>query len=186
MGFYIKKYTILLLIVIIIFLNTVKADSDCKIITNLDNYPYMHPSLVQNNSFVYNNFEFYLYTNEDNTTYSIFINNSLISNGIIENNFTKLIKWRSNTEYISILSIKINDDYYNYSNVRVFTRSITNESLDYEEDKDKISFTKMEFENYITVLKIKLFSGDNLGWIIGFILGFIIVRENQKNTIIEV
>ena len=53
-------------------------------------------------------------------------------------------------------------------------------------DKDEISFSKVEFNNYIIQLKIRLFSADNLGWIIGFIGGYIITRETKKYIIVEV
>lgn len=174
-----------MLVTIILFCNPVKSQTDCKIITSLDDYNYMNPALIKNNSYVYNNFNFYLYTNEDNTTYSILANNTLIASGNIENNFGKLITWKANTEKIYLLSIKINNNYYNYTNIRVFSRSIMNETLN-TPDKDEISFSKVEFNNYIIQLKIRLFSADNLGWIIGFIGGYIITRETKKYIIVEV
>ncbi len=61
----------ILLFSIILYSNNVESKSDCVIITSLDNSKFINPALRQNNSFVYNNFEFRLYSDIDNVTYEI-------------------------------------------------------------------------------------------------------------------
>ena len=179
------RYFILIILFLLslnlLSINTV-SQTDSVIITKLDGFQFITPALTENNTYVYNNFEFRLYSKVENVTYEIEIDNIMIANGTIRN-FRKIIYWKSNKEYITKINIRVDEDYYNYSNIRIFYTGFTNGTII---EEDKVIFTKEEFENYISELKLRLFSSDGLGWFVGIILAHIYVREIKKSVIVEV
>jgi len=180
-----RNYFLFLIIISILILSTtnVKSQTDCVIITELDGYKFIKPALTENNSFVYSNFEFRLYSKKYNVTYEIEIDNILIANGTIKE-LPKIITWKTEKDIIYNINIRIHEDHYNYSNIIVFNTPFGNGTGIIEEDK--VTFTKEEFKNYVNELKLKLFSSDGLGWFVGIILAHIYVREIKKSVIVEV
>lgn len=184
-----KKIYILLSVLMLLILlskNTLaesEEKTDLKIITSLDHGGYITPALVQNMTFVYNNFEFHLYTNQNNTRYDIVVDNITIANKTI-NNFHSVFYWKATTEYIGKLEVNIGNDYYIYSNIFIFTSSITNDSILKEEEY--IKFTEVELEEYVNKIKLKLFSADTMGWFVGLFLAQVYVRQYKSNKIEEI
>jgi hypothetical protein len=174
-------YFIILLLFSILLVNiNVESKTDSIIITNLNSSRFITPSLRYNNTYVYDNFEFRLYSDKNNNTYSIEVDNILIANGTIKN-FNKIIYWKCQNSYINKISINIGIDYYNYSSIYVFTTSFANATPTQD---NRIIMTQEEFDSYINDLKLKLFSADSIGWFIGLILAQIYVRQ-YKNTRVE-
>ncbi len=174
---------ILLLLTVILFCYPAEAKTDSKIITHLDSFTFLNPSLSTNNSYVYNNFEFYLYSDLNNTYYEIELNNILISNGTITS-FVKRIDYKCEFSNITRLVIMIGNDYYNYSSIYVFNYDMTERNETH--DSDDIVFSKVEFENYVNRLKLKLFSADSVGWFSGMVISYVYIKEKKKEMIIEV
>lgn len=180
------KYVYFIFLFLILFsFSSINAQSknDCVIITNLDQYQFMSPALTENNSFVYNNFEFRLYSNINNESYSIEIDNILIANGTIRE-FIKIINWKCDKNQINYISVNIGLNYYNYSSIWVFSSSLTNGTVIKEDNL--IDMTKQEFENYINELRLRLFTSDSVGWFLGLILAQVYVRQYKSTRIEEI
>jgi hypothetical protein len=189
LGYSGNKKAYLISVLICIFLlsivtTSVKAESKTGlvIITSLDDFKYMTPALTENNSYVYNNFEFRLYTSENNTYYSIEVDQIMISNGTI-NHFNKTIYWKCKQSFISSLKVNIGNDVYEYSAIRVFTTDIVNDTI--VNPPDQIVFTESELKDYLKRMANRIFSGDSLGWFFGFVLSMYGSREYLNRKMIE-
>lgn len=180
-----KIYTILFFILLIASTpSKTEAKTGLHINTELDFQSFMNPSLNANNTFVYNNFIFYLYSNESNTFYSIQLNNETIHSGFI-NDFNLTIYWKCEESYIINLIVMIGEDQYHYSNIYVFNMDMTN-ITDEDEPKNLLEFTKEQYRNLKREIEIRIFSGDMLGVMFALILSNYTVREIKKNSIKEI
>lgn len=160
-----------------------QSKTDSVIITNLDDNQFISPALTRNNSFVYDNFEFRLYSETKNVSYSIEIDYILIANGTIRD-FPKIINWECEKDQINNIVIRIGSDYYNYSSIYVFTSSFSNGTP--WDDEKKITMTEQAFNSYIYELKIKLFTADTVGWFMGLVLAQVYVRQYKSTKIEEI
>lgn len=127
--------------------------TDVQIITHLEGGGFLTPALSENNTFVYDRFQFHLYSNTNNTTYSIIVDNITIASKTIIH-FKDIFYWHCSKSFIGLLEVYIAGNYYNYSNIFVFTSSITNRSVLKERD-DLITFTPEEFKQYIQQIELK-------------------------------
>ncbi len=157
--------------------------TDLKILTDLDTPSYMNLALNSNSSFVYNNFEFNLYSNINDTEYEIKVDNKSIRSGIIET-FKYQYNWRTNKTYIFNIEIEIGNNTWTYNNIFVFKKSIRNVTP--ETIEPDYTFSELELENYINRIKTKLFLADNLGWAIGGIISYLLIRKYKSSTILEI
>lgn len=154
--------------------------TDLKIITNLDSGGFLSPAIIKNDSFAYNNFEFNLYSNIDNSSYSIIIDNITIADSIIEE-FKDIYNWKTSKSYISRIEVYILDDYYIYSNIYVFSSSVYNNTRPTTENL--ISFTPQELKLYIQEFQLLAFRDTFLGLLAIFITGYIVITKYKKETI---
>lgn len=157
--------------------------TDVKIITHLSSDGFITPALSQNGTFIYNNVEFSLYSKINNTNFKISIDNITIINSTISD-FKYIFEYKITQSYIDLLEVWIGEDYYSYSNIFVFSYSISNRSI--VEREDDITFTELEFQEYINQLKTKFFLSNFVAWLSASIMMFYIVREYKQNKIIEV
>lgn len=154
--------------------------TDLKIITSLDSGGFLTPAITKNDSFGYNNFEFNLYSNVDNSSYSIIIDNITITNSIIEE-FKEIFKWKTSKSYIRRIEVYILDDYYIYSNIFVFSSSVYNNTAPTKDNL--ISFTPHELKLYIQELQLLAFRDTFLGLMCIFVTGYIVISKYKKETI---
>ncbi|TET57427.1 MAG: hypothetical protein E3J52_10380 [Promethearchaeota archaeon] len=153
---------------------------DLKIITSLDSGGFLAPAIIKNDSFAYNNFEFNLYSNKENSSYSIIIDNITITNSIIEE-FKEIYKWKTSKSYISSIEVYILDHYYIYSNIFVFSSSVYNNTRPTSDNL--ISFTPRELKLYIQELQLLAFRDTFLGLLAIFITGYLVITKYKKETI---
>ena len=180
-----KIYTILYIIILIATIPyKTEAKTGLHINTELDFQSFMNPTLNTNNTFVYNNFIFYLYSNESNTFYSIQVNNVTIYSGFIEE-FNLTIYWKCKESYLYNLIVEIGEDQYHYSNIYIFNMDMTNMTQE-EEQKNLLEFTKEQYRNIVREIQLRIFSGDMLGVLFALILSNYTVREVKKNMIKEI
>lgn len=144
----------------------------------------MKPAITSNNTFGYNNFEFRIYTTENNTPYTIIVDNITIGNGTIEY-FKKYVYWSSEQSYIGNLTVIIGNEKYIYYNIFVFSSSIYNDTKE-EEIKYGVKFTDDEFTLYMNQVRLKLFMADIVGLVVAMIMSTNIIREIKKSIIKEV
>jgi len=161
-----------------------KAETDCTILTGLDDYVSFSPAIRTNNTFGYNNLEFRLYSTENNTPYKIIVDNITIGNGSIDY-FKKYVYWDCEQEYIENLTVIVGEDYYSYYNIFIFRSSFYNQSDD-DGIEYNIKFTKEEFEAYLSTLRLKLFFTDISGLILGILVSTYFIREHKKTVIREI
>ena len=155
--------------------------TDLKIITSLSDGGFMTPALSKNSTYVYCNFEFHLYSNTENTSYRILIDNNTIQiSTIIE--FKDIFYYNFSKKYIDILEVHIGSHYYSYSNIFVYYSSVVNKSV-IREDENIVTFTKEEFENYIRELEIKMFTSNIFAWVLAGFISFYYVKKYKENKI---
>jgi len=156
--------------------------TDVKIITRLKGSSgFLTPALSENNTFVYDSFEFNLYSSSNNTKYRIMVDNITIANSIILT-FKEVFYWNTTKSYIELLEVYIGDDYYSLSNIFVFTYSITNRSV-LRDDRDLITFTKEELKQFVMELELQSAGKILVGT---FVCGFIchhLVKKRKEETI---
>lgn len=171
-----------ILIILALPVNTqgLEAKADLKIITKLDNGGYLTPALSENQTFVYSNFEFYLYSNINNTGYTIIVDNVTIANRTIDH-FMDLFTWRTSKTYIDRLEVYIGAFHYEYNNIFVFNYDVTNES--YIKDPDLITFTEKELDYYIQQIRLRTSFDTFMGLLGCGIFGYIVVRHYKKDHI---
>jgi len=133
---------------------------------------------VRNNSLVYNRFEFNLYSNTNNTTYEIRLENSTIKIGVIEN-FKDVFNYNMTSDYIGLLEVNIGNQTYSYSNIHVVTYSIYNRSR-FEDDEEKFKYTEKDFEDMIREIELKSFVSNLLGIFLAGGIVYYYVTEYKK------
>ena len=154
--------------------------TDVKIITRLGSgVGFFTPALVKNNSLVYNSFEFNLYTNTDNTTYEIRLDNSTIRIDVIEE-FKEVFYYNMTSDYIDLLEIIIGNQTYSYSNIRVMVRSIMDDNYTGRDEESMLEFTEEEFEDIIDEIKIMAFISNLLGAFLAGGVVYYYVTEHKK------
>jgi len=179
------KVLIIVLLILVVFCCSANAEAedslktDVKIITSLGSGGFFTPALVKNNSLVYNRFEFNLYTNTNNTTYEIKLENSTIKLGKIVN-FKYVFYYNMTLDYINLLEVNIGNHTYSYSNIQVVAYSIMNRSRFEEDEEEKLSFTKEEFERIISEIEIKAFVSNLLGIFLAGGVVYYYVTEYKK------
>lgn len=171
-------------ITIILLSGSAKADTDCTIITKLELHQFMSPAITTNNTYGYNLFEYRLYSDEDNTTYRIIIDDITVGNGTIKH-FKLYVNWICEQEIIYNLTVEIGDDVYSYYNIYIFSSSLYNYTVQDEKEWD-IKFTDEEFELYLSRLRLKLFLTDIIGLIAGILVSTYSIREFKKTVIVEI
>lgn len=157
-----------------------EPEADLKIITRLDSGGFLTPALSENQTFVYSNFEFYLYSNTNNTGYTIIVDNVTIANKTIDH-FQDIFYWSTSKTYIDRLEVFIGSFYYEYSNIFVFSYSVTNRSL--IKDEELISFTPKELEYYVQQIKLRTGFDTFMGVIGCGIFAYVVVRHYKKDHI---
>lgn len=155
--------------------------TDVKIITHLKGGGFLTPALSENNTFVYEYFEFHLYSNTNNTTYSIIVDNITIASKTIIH-FKNIFYWHCSKSFIGLLEVYIADDYYNYSNIFVFKSSIVNTTV-LKEDKYTIKFTPEEFEQYIQQIELKAVGKATVGGFLAGSICYYFVKKHKEGTI---
>lgn len=172
----------LLALVVCCSVGTVEADNglktDLKIITKLSEGGLFTPALVRNNSLVYNQFEFNLYSNINNTIYEIKVENSTIKIGLIEN-FKDVFYYNMTLDYINLLEIYIGNHTYSYSDVHVVAYSVYNKSIA-EDEGEKLRYTKKDFEGMIAEIQMKSFISNLLGVFLAGGIVYYYVTEHKK------
>ena len=180
-----KNYLILagalILIVLIVPVSQgQEPKTDLKIITRLDSGGFLTPALSENQTFVYSNFEFYLYTNINNTGYTIIVDNLTIANKTIDH-FMDLFTWKTSKTYIDRLEVFIGASYWEYSNIFVFSYSVTNRS--FIRDEELITFTPSELDNFIQEIKLRASFDTFMGFLFCLIFAYVVVRHYKKDHI---
>jgi len=152
--------------------------TDVKIITKLSSGGLFTPALSRNNSLVYNSFEFNLYSNTNNTSYEIRLDNNTIKIGVIED-FKDVFIYNMTMDYISLLEVDIGNQTYSYSNIHVITYSIYNRTRD-EDEGEKFKYTEQDFEDMISEIRLKSFVSNLLGLLLAGGLVYYYVTEHKK------
>jgi len=153
--------------------------TDLKIITYLGSGGFITPAIIKNGSFAYNNFEFNLYSNLDNSTYEIKIDNKTIVESSISD-FKDVYTWKTSKSYLSKIDVDIGNDTYSYSNIFVFSSSVynsTNTPID-----NLISFTPKELELYIQEIQLIAFRDTFMGLLFIFVCGYVGITKYKKET----
>jgi hypothetical protein len=153
--------------------------TDLKIITSLDSGGFITPATTKNSTFAYNIFEFNLYSNKENSSYSIIIDNLTIKTSIIKE-FKDIFVWKTFKSYLSKIEVYILDDYYVYSNIFVFSSSVYNNTQTQKDDL--ITFTPHELKLYIQEIQLMIFRDTFIGLISIFIVGYVIITKYKKET----
>jgi len=156
--------------------------TDLKIITYLDSGGFITPALYKNGTFVYNNFEFHLYSNTNNTSYRILVDNITISSSIILN-FKDVFYWNTEKSYIDLLEVYISDDYYIYSNIFIFSSSVTNRTVIRDDDEDLIKFTPEELKRYVQEIELKAVGRALVGSFFSVYIFYRLVKRKKEQTI---
>lgn len=156
--------------------------TDVKIITHLEGGGFLTPALSENNTFVYDRFQFHLYSNTNNTTYRIIVDNITIANLVIVN-FKDIFYWRCSKSFIGLLEVYIADDYYNYSSIFVFTSDITNGSILREEEKYKVFTTKKEFEDFIMGIELQAVGKAIVGGFVAIYITYKVTKKRKEEII---
>jgi hypothetical protein len=160
--------------------NNQELKTDLKIITNLEYGGFLTPAICKNNTFAYNYFEFNLYSNTNNTRYNIEVNNITITYSEIED-FKKIFLWKCKYDYIDILKVKIGNDTYLFSNIFVFSTSVTNKSI--LKDQEYIKFTERELDIYITQIRLRMLGLVLWGCIVATVITYMCVKTYKKDEI---
>lgn len=176
--------TILAALLVLILIPSSIAESpqtDVKIITHLEGGGFLTPALSENNTFVYDCFEFHLYSNTNNTTYRIIIDNITIASKTIIH-FKDVYYWHCSKSFIGLLEVYIADDYYNYSNIFVFTSSITNRSI-LKEREDLIKFTPEELERFIQEIELQAVGKSLAGGFMFVYFCYYLVKKKKESIV---
>lgn len=157
-----------------------ETKTDLKIITGLDEGGFLSPAITKNDSFGYNNIEFHLYSNEENATYRIIVDNLTLKASIIEE-FKDIYIWKTSKSYISKIEVFIIEDYYTYSSIFIFSSSVYggNDTI----QDNLISFTPHELKLYIQEIELLIFRDTFLGLLSIFIVGYLLIKKYKKETI---
>ena len=155
----------------------------CKIITSLTDKGLMTPAIVENGTFAYSLFEFNLYSDNDNISYSIIVNDILINNGTIYK-FNIIFNWNCKQDYISNINITIGIDLYKYTNIFVFDYSVTNQSV-FKEPKGDY-FTPEELKKMITEIELRSYGTSMVGVIICISVCIPIIYKYKEEKITNV
>lgn len=155
--------------------------TDVKIITHLKGGGFLTPALSDNNTFVYDRFEFHLYSNTNNTTYQIIVDNITIASLTVKH-FKDIFYWHCSKDYIGLLEIYIGNDYYNYTGIFVFSSDITNESIFDDEDEKYKSFTKEEFKRFVTQLELQSLGKGFVGAFVCTYIMYRLVKKKKEET----
>lgn len=155
--------------------------TDLKIITNLDTEAYLSPALSHNNTFVYNNFQFHLYAKQNNTPYSIIVDNITIASRTIKE-FKTVFYWETSKSRINKLEIYIGNDSYIYSGIFVYSYSIENVTT-VDDDPSLIKFTKEELAQYLIQVELKAVGIAFIGGCTAFYIFFRLVKKRKEGIV---
>lgn len=180
----VKRLLIFLIIVssiLVLMPSSVAENStDVKIITSLENTGFLTPALSENNTFVYNRFQFHLYSEENNTSYSIIVDNITIAERSIQN-FKTIFYWNTSKTRINQLEIYIGNDSYFYSGIFIFSYSI--ENVTPVEEPGLIQFTKEELARYIAEVELKAVGKALVGGITSVYIFFRLVKKRKEGIV---
>ncbi len=155
--------------------------TDLKIITGLDGSGFFAPALVKNNSLVYNNFEFNIYSNTNNTTYEIKLENSTIRIDIIEN-FKDVFIYNMTLDYINLLEVYIGNHTYSYRDINVIAYSIMDRNRTWGDEEEKVEFTQEEYDRIISRLEFMAFLSNFSAALLAGGVAYHYITEYKKYT----
>lgn len=154
--------------------------TDVKIISTHSNSAVDLIVLRPDRSVSYSYFEFYLYSDYDNTPYKIEIcsfENCTVLKGVI-NHFCALETYDTggNLKRLKSITVTIGSDIYKFTNIRIMRKSLKTEK---EIKEEEVPITKKA----LLLIKTRAFAGAFVGFLISMLLAYWVVKHKKETSI---